>query len=140
MHFRENSFMICRKCILTRCTISSSCSNEIEISTCLLGRREGYMLTNNVIFQQGGYPGSVRAVRTRVERFHLAEEVHVLPQTAPVAVSFRALEALQLVFAASPNFTRQFVAEESQLGWNTIRVSCKHNDKHSWNRENIIGL
>lgn len=98
------------------------------------------MLANNVILQQSGYPGPVGAVRAGIERFHLTEEVHVLPQAAPVAVTFRTLEAPQLVLAASPNVSRQSIAEESQLGWNTIRVSCKHNDKRSRNRENKIGF
>lgn len=87
-----------------------------EISTRLFDRRDGYMLADNVVLQQGGYPGSMRAVRAGVERFHLTEEVHVLPQAAPVAVPLRALEAPQLILAASPNVARQSIAEESQLG------------------------
>lgn len=74
------------------------------------------MLAPNVILQQGGYPGPVGAVWAEIKRFHLAEEVHVLFQVTPVAVPLRALEAPQLVLAASPNVTRQSVAEESQLG------------------------
>lgn len=74
------------------------------------------MLTNNVVLQQSGYPSSVVAIRAGIERFHLAEEIHVLPQAAPVAIPFRAFEAPQLFLAAVPNVTRQSVAEESQLG------------------------
>lgn len=81
-----------------------------------LDRGESYVLAPNMILQQGGYPGSVGAVWARVKRFHLAKEVHVLFQVTPVAVPFRALEAPQLVLAASPNGARQSVAEESRLG------------------------
>lgn len=91
-------------------------TTAVRTLTHLLDRHAGYMLANNVILQQGGYPGPVGTVRAGIERFHLAEEVHVLSQAAPVAVSFRALETPQLVLAASPNVARQSIAEESQLG------------------------
>lgn len=50
-----------------------------------------------------------------VERFHLAEVIHVLPQAAPVAVSFGALDAAQLDFAAPPDLTWQLVAEGTRF-------------------------
>lgn len=64
------------------------------------------MLANNMILQQSRYPGSMTAVWAGIERFHLAEEVHMLSQATPVAVPFRALETPKLVLAASPNVTR----------------------------------
>lgn len=71
------------------------------------------MLARHVVSQQGGYPGSVRAKRARIERLHLTEKIHVLPEAAPVAVLLRALQAEQLVLAAPPQFAGQLVAKQS---------------------------
>lgn len=80
-------------------------------------RRKSYtMFAIYVILQQSWYPGSMGAVQAGKERLHLTEEIHMLPQAAPVAVSLVALEAAQLVLAAFPNVRWQSVAEQSQLG------------------------
>lgn len=87
----------------------------IEGSIDLLDRHHGRVFPHQVVLKQGRYSGPVRAVGARVERLHLAEKIHVLPEAPPVAVLLGALEADQLVLAASPNVAWQLVAEQHPL-------------------------
>lgn len=78
---------------------------------CLLDRQKARMFADDVILEQSWYPGPMGTIRAGIERLHLAEEVHVLPQAAPVAVPLITLQAAQIVLTTSPNVAWQFVAE-----------------------------